>query len=58
TSSPLQDIPGVGPKRRRELLRHFGGWQDIQRATVDELVKVDGISKKIAQDIHAELHKS
>ena len=58
TSSPLQDIPGVGPKRRRELLRHFGGWQDIQRATVDELVKVDGISKKIAQGIHAELHKS
>ena len=58
TSSPLQDIAGVGPKRRRELLRHFGGWQEIQRATVDELIKVEGISKKIAQDIHAELHKS
>ena len=58
TSSPLQDIPGVGPKRRRELLRHFGGWQEIQRATVDELLNVEGISKKIAQDIHAELHKN
>ena len=58
TSSPLQDIAGVGPKRRRELLRHFGGWQEIQRATVDELIKVEGISKKIAQDIHAEMHKS
>ena len=58
TSSPLQDIPGVGPKRRRELLRHFGGWQEIERATVDELTNVEGISKKIAQDIHAELHKS
>ncbi len=58
SSSPLQDIPGVGPKRRRELLRHFGGWQEIERATVDDLLKVDGISKKIAQDIVAALHNT
>lgn len=58
SSSPLQDIAGVGPKRRRELLRHFGGWQAIERATIDELLKVEGISKKIAQDIYAALHNT
>lgn len=57
SSSPLQDIPGIGPKRRRELLRHFGGWQEIERATVDDLLKVEGISKKIALDIFAALHE-
>ena len=48
----------MGPKRRRDLLRYFGGWQEIERATVDELIKVDGISHRLAQDIYAELHPS
>lgn len=56
-SSPLETIPGIGPGRRRKLLRHFGGWREIERASIDELVKVDGISKKIAEDIYATLHK-
>jgi len=57
-SSPLEGIEGVGPKRRQQLLKHFGGWQEIERATVDDLVKVPGISKKIAQDVYAALHNA
>lgn len=55
-TSALEDIAGVGPKRRRELLRHFGGLQEVQRATVEELSKVPSISKKIAEDIYSALH--
>jgi len=55
-TSALEDIAGVGPKRRRELLRHFGGLQEVQRATVEELSKVTSISKKIAEDIYSALH--
>jgi excinuclease ABC subunit C len=56
SESPLEGIAGVGPKRRRELLRHFGGIQGIQRASVEELVRVPTISKKVAADIYAALH--
>ncbi len=55
-TSALEDIAGVGPKRRRELLRHFGGLQEIGRASVEELIKVPSISKKIAEDIYSALH--
>lgn len=55
-TSPLEGIAGVGPKRRRELLRYFGGWQEIERASVDDLSKVDGISRKLAENIHGTLH--
>lgn len=54
-TSPLEEIPGVGAKRRRELLRHFGGLQAITSASLDELSKVPGISKKIAEDIYSAL---
>ncbi len=54
--SVLENIPGVGPKRRRELLRHFGGIQEIQRASVEEIAKVSTISLTIAEDIYAALH--
>jgi len=54
--STLEDIPGVGPKRRRELLRHFGGLQSVITASVDDLCRVPGISRKLAEDIFAELH--
>ena len=54
--SPLEGIPGVGPKRRRELLRHFGGWQEVAKASVDDLSNVPGISEKLAADIYAVLH--
>lgn len=55
--STLEDIPSVGPKRRRELLKRFGGLQEISKATLDELAKVEGISKKMAQTIYDFLHE-
>lgn len=55
-SSSLEDIPGVGPKRRRELLRFFGGLQEVERASVSDLAKVPSISSKIAEDIYNALH--
>lgn len=55
-TSTLQDIPGIGPKRRRELLRFFGGLQGIRQATVNELSRVPGISTTMAETIHRALH--
>jgi len=55
-TSSLEDVPGIGPKRRRELLRHFGGLQELQRASCEEIAKVPGISKKLAESIYAALH--
>jgi len=54
--SPLEGIPGVGPKRRRDLLKQFGGWQEVARAGVDDLAKVSGISRDLAQKIYDALH--
>ncbi len=56
--SRLEGIPGVGPKRRRELLRHFGGLQEICAASVEDLANIPGISEKLALDIYAALHNS
>ena len=56
TSSSLEGIPGVGPKRRRELLKHFGGLQELKRASAVEIAKAPGISKKLAEQIYAVLH--
>ncbi len=55
-TSTLQDIPGIGPKRRRELLRFFGGLQGIRQATREELARVPGISTTMAETIHRSLH--
>ncbi|MGQ7248977.1 excinuclease ABC subunit UvrC [Halomonas sp. V046] len=55
-TSTLQDIPGVGPKRRRELLRFFGGLQGIKQASRDELARVPGISATMADTIHRALN--
>ncbi|WP_369682910.1 helix-hairpin-helix domain-containing protein [Rhodopseudomonas palustris] len=52
----MEDVPGVGPKRRRDLLKHFGGLQELSRASIDELAKAPGISKKLAEQIYAVLH--
>ena len=51
TVSPLEGIAGLGPKRRQNLLKHFGGLRGISRASEQELVKVPGISKQLAQSI-------
>lgn len=55
-TSALQDIPGVGPKRRRELLRFFGGLQGVRQATREELARVPGINVSLATAIHQALH--
>ncbi len=54
--SSLEDVAGVGPKRRRDLLKHFGGLQELNRASIDEIAKAPGISKKLAESIYASLH--
>jgi excinuclease ABC subunit C len=54
--SPLEDIPGLGPKRRRELLRQFGGLRGVARAGIDDLQRVKGISKQLAESIYEQLH--
>jgi len=57
-SSSLEGIQGVGAKRRRELLRHFGSAQAVANANVDELKKITGISATMAQQIYDHLHGS
>lgn len=55
-TSTLQDIPGIGPKRRRELLRFFGGLQGVQKASRDELARVPGINASLAESIYRALN--
>jgi excinuclease ABC subunit C len=49
--SRLEDVPGIGTKKRHTLLRHFGGIRPIIHATIDELIKVEGISQQLAKRI-------
>ena len=49
--SRLEDVPGIGSKKRHALLRHFGGMRPITHATIDELLKVDGINQQLAKRI-------
>lgn len=54
--SPLENIEGIGAKRRRDLLRYFGGLQELQKANIAEIAKVPGISEKLAKKIYDTLH--
>jgi excinuclease ABC subunit C len=55
-TSTLEQIPGLGPKRRRELLRQFGGLQGVRNAGIGDLEKVHGISRNLAERIYNNLH--
>ncbi len=54
--SQLDSIPGVGPKRKKQLLLHFGSVRGVTRASVEELAKVGGINRAVAQKIYDALH--
>jgi excinuclease ABC subunit C len=54
--SELDAIPGIGPKRKRELLRHFGSLAGVQGASAEEIAKLPGINRKLAEEIYGHLH--
>lgn len=56
--SILDDIPGVGPSRRRELMRHFQGIEEIKAASVEALAALPSMNEKVAQEVYKFFHES
>ncbi|WP_411832074.1 excinuclease ABC subunit UvrC [Pseudoxanthomonas mexicana] len=56
TTSRLEDIPGIGPRRRASLLKHFGGLAGLKAAGAEEIARVEGINAALAERIYANLH--
>jgi excinuclease ABC subunit C len=56
TTSVLEGLAGVGPKRRQSLLRQFGGIQGLARAGIEDIARVEGISRRLAGQIYAAFH--
>jgi excinuclease ABC subunit C len=57
TASPLDEVPGIGPARKRALLHHFGSAKAVSRAGVADLENVAGISAQMANAIFAHFHE-
>jgi excinuclease ABC subunit C len=54
--SELDQIPGIGPARRKILLSHFGSVERIKQVSLEELLQTEGIDKKVAENIHKYFH--
>jgi excinuclease ABC subunit C len=54
--SKIEEIPGIGPRKRAKLLQRFGGVRGVESASVEDLLGVEGISRELAETIYNALH--